>query len=125
MKSTLDATKPAIAWAVFRLGDDINRARRAWRMSIEDFVQRMGVGRGTLSRLEKSDPSVSIGKIAAALQALGKLHRLGDLINPATDNAGLMLADRTLPMRVRTRLKRAAPAGNSPESENDPGEVAF
>ena len=94
-------------------------------MSMEDFARRMGVGRGTLSRLEKGDPSVSIGKIAAALQALGELHRLADLIDPATDDAALMLTDRTLPKRIRTHPRKAGLAGNSPEREHDPGEVAF
>ena len=109
----MTSTRPAIARAVRHLGSDINRARRARRMSTADFAARMGVGRSTLARLEKGKPGVSIGALAAAMAALGELHRLSELIDPGSDDAALLLAGRTLPKRIRSPAK-PAPAGQEP-----------
>ena len=61
----------------------------------------MGVSRSTLVRLERGDPGISIGNLAAALQALGELHRFGELMDPARDDAGLLLSGRTIPKRIQ------------------------
>ena len=116
----MTSTRPAIARAVRHLGSDINRARRARRMSTADFAARMGVGRSTLARLEKGKPGVSIGALAAALAALGELHRLSELIDPSRDDAALLLAGRTLPKRIRNPARKAPADGQGPIGEYDP-----
>ncbi|MDE0113127.1 MAG: helix-turn-helix transcriptional regulator [Albidovulum sp.] len=118
--------RPSIARAVRQLGSDINRARRARRMPTSDFASRMGVGRSTLARLERGDPGVSIGNVAAALAALGELQRLSGLIDPSKDDAALLLSGRDLPQRIRT-AKGASIADRSSieESDAESGSVAF
>ena len=117
----MTSTRPAIARAVRHLGSDINRARRARRMSTADFAARMGVGRSTLARLERGKPGVSIGALAAALAALGELHRLSELIDPSSDDAALLLTGRELPQRIRSPGRRAPAAdGQGPIGKYDP-----
>lgn len=93
--------RPVIDRSIRQLGRDIARARRVRRMSTEDFAARMGVSRSTLARLERGDPGISIGNLAAALQALGELDRLRELVDPARDDAGLLLSGQSIPQRIR------------------------
>ena len=94
---------PAIKSSVRKLGSDISRARRARGMPTADFANRMGVSRSTLSRIEQGDLGVSIGNIASALQILGELGRVRELMDPSTDGIGLTLARDKLPQRIRSR----------------------
>lgn len=124
---TMTVLRPSVARAIRQLGSDINRARRVRRMPTADFASRMGVGRSTLARLERGDPGVSIGSVAAALAALGELQRLSGLIDPSRDNAALLLSGRDLPERIRTPVKGASTTDRRPVegSDADSGSVAF
>lgn len=97
----MEVVQPSINRALRLLGACISRARRARNMSTEDFSTRMGVSRSTLARLEKGEPGVSIKCLASALNALGELDRLSDLIDPSNDDVGLLLTGRKLPKRIR------------------------
>lgn len=100
---------PSIARGIARLGRDISRARRARRISTTDMAARMGVGRSTLHRLEQGDPGVSLNTLAMALSVLGLFDRLADLVDPAADDIGLMLAEKTLPKNVVSRRRSSQP----------------
>jgi transcriptional regulator with XRE-family HTH domain len=108
------AVHPSIVRGIVRLGQDISRARRARRISTTDMAARMGVGRSTLHRLEQGDPGVSLNTLAMALSVLGLFDRLAGLVDPASDELGLMLAEKTLPKRITSRRRNAS-------SENSPG----
>ena len=115
---------PAIKSSVRKLGSDISRARRTRGMPTADFANRMGVSRSTLSRIEQGDLGVSIGNIASALQILGELGRIRELMDPSTDGIGLTLARDKLPQRIRSRkepdrnaAKRFGRQSDSLESE--------
>lgn len=110
------AVHPSIARGIARLGQDISRARRARRISTTDMAARMGVGRSTLHRLEQGDPGVSLNTLAMALSALGLVDRLAGLVDPASDELGLMLAEKTLPKRITSR-RRNASSENSPNAD--------
>lgn len=98
---------PSIARGIARLGRDISRARRARRISTTDMAARMGVGRSTLHRLEHGDPGVSLNTLA--LSVLGFFDRLADLVDPAADDIGLMLAEKTLPKNIVSRRRSSQP----------------
>lgn len=110
------AVHPSIARGIARLGQDISRARRARRISTTDMAARMGVGRSTLHRLEQGDPGVSLNTLAMALSVLGLFDRLAGLVDPASDEFGLMLAEKTLPKRITSR-RRNASSENSPNAD--------
>ena len=92
---------PSVQRALRELGRDIRIARKKRRMPVAGFAVRMGVSQGTLLRLEKGDPGVSVGAVAMALLALGDLRRLGTIIDVSTDDNGLLLDVDRLPQRIR------------------------
>ncbi len=68
---------------------------------MSDFAERMGVSLGTLTRLEKGEPGVSLGAFAMALLALGELRRLDEVLDVSRDDTGLLLDVAALPQRIR------------------------
>lgn len=104
---------PSTARGIAKLGGDISRARRARRISTTDMAARMGVGRSTLHRLEQGDPGVSLNTLAMALLVLGLFDRLSDVADPASDDIGLMMAQKALPRNVVTRRRPSPPSATS------------
>ncbi|WP_422002726.1 helix-turn-helix domain-containing protein [Roseovarius mucosus] len=111
------AVHPSIARGIARLGQDISRARRARRISTTDMAARMGVGRSTLHRLEQGDPGVSLNTLAMALSVLGLFDRLADLVDPASDELGLMLAEKTLPRNISRRRRSLSEKSQGPAAQ--------
>jgi len=98
--------------ALTKLGEDLSTARRRRRISTVLMAERAFISRTTLARVEKGDPSVSMGIYATVLFVLGMAHRLGDLIEPSTDRLALALDEERLPRRVRTSR---TPKGRPPD----------
>lgn len=94
--------------ALQKLGADIATARKKRSLTVSMMADRMGVAATTYLRIEKGDPSVSIGGYAAALSALGMPGLFGDLIDPRKDSRGLLFDAEQLPKSVRVR-KQAKP----------------
>lgn len=88
--------------ALSKVGADINDARRRRRITIKLIARRAGVSRGTIGKIEKGDPSTSIGGYASVLFVLGMLDQLSDLMDSAHDLIGRRIEDEKLPQRVRT-----------------------
>jgi transcriptional regulator with XRE-family HTH domain len=99
--------------ALRKLGEDIRDARRRRRISMAIVAERASISRPSLSRVEKGDPSVSLGIYARVLFVLGLAERLGDLADVKSDALGLALEDERLPQRIRhpKRPKPAKPRG--------------
>ena len=91
----------AVKKTLARLGRDISIARRKRRMSLSDLASRMRMSEGTVRRLEKGDPGVSIRALAMALLAFGEIRRLHDLLDVASDDTGLVMDIEALPKRIR------------------------
>jgi transcriptional regulator with XRE-family HTH domain len=87
--------------ALRKLGRDLSLARRKRGISTADMAARMFITRDTLWRLEKGEPSVSVGSLATAAFILGMHNRLADLAAPGTDEIGLDLDEKRLPKRIR------------------------
>lgn|SRR5215472_3665248 len=92
---------PAIA-ALRRLGSDIRDARRRRSLSTDTVAGRALITRTTLRKVERGDPSVSLGIYATVLYVLGLLDRLAALADPGQDLTGLTLESDRLPQRVRS-----------------------
>ncbi len=88
--------------ALRRLGKDISDARRRRRIAMELMSERAGFSRITLSKIEKGDPSVSIGSYASALFVLGMIDHLAGLADASHDIVGRELEEENLPKRIRT-----------------------
>lgn len=84
-----------------KLGQDINDARRRRRITMELMAERAGLSRSTIGKIEKGDPTTSMGSYGAVLFVLGMEKRLGDLVDSMHDLLGRSLEDAKLPQRVR------------------------
>ena len=105
MKNPVNLPIPAIK-ALRKVGSDINDARRRRRITIALVAERAGISRATVGRIEKGDPTTSMGGYTAVLFVLGMLDRLADLVDAMHDVSGRQLADEQLPQRVRLANKR-------------------
>ena len=70
------------------------------------MAERSFITRKTLGRVERGDPTVSMGIYASVLFVLGMVDRLAGLVDPTTDRLGVLLEDEQLPKRIRTRTRR-------------------
>jgi len=84
-----------------KLGRDLAVARRKRAISTTDMAARLFVSRDTLWRLERGDPSVSLGTLATAAFVLGLHDRITNLAAPASDALGVSLDEQRLPRRIR------------------------
>jgi len=101
--SVLDVLPPNVRRSLSKLGADLALARRKRRVTTAMMAERMGVARSTYLRAEKGDPTVSLGVYAMALFVLGLGDVLGDLVDPRTDEQGLLLEAQRVPKRVRVK----------------------
>ena len=92
--------------ALRKLGQDINHARRRRRITVALMAQRAGLSRSTIGKIEKGDPSASMGAYAAVLFVLGMDKRLSDLVDSMHDLIGRRLEDENLPQRIRMPHKK-------------------
>jgi transcriptional regulator with XRE-family HTH domain len=77
--------------ALSTLGSNLCLARKRRKESLASFAERMQVSVPTLQKMEKGDPTVSIGVYASALWLIGRAQFLGMIADPATDETALML----------------------------------
>lgn len=87
--------------ALRKLGKDISDARRRRRIAMELMSERAGFSRITLAKIEKGDPSVSMGSYASALFVLGMIDHLAGLADFSHDIVGRGLEEENLPKRIR------------------------
>ena len=87
--------------ALRKLGQDINNARRRRRITAQLMAERSGLSRSTIGKIEKGDPTTSMGSYCAVLFVLGMEKHLRDLVDSKHDIVGRRLEDENLPLRVR------------------------
>jgi transcriptional regulator with XRE-family HTH domain len=92
--------------ALKKLGNDIHDARRRRRIPMTLMAERAGIGRTTLTKVEKGDGAVALGIYASVLFVLGMTNRLSDLADIKFDETGLMLDEENLPERIHLPSKK-------------------
>ena len=108
---------PQVQREIRRLGSDLQTARKKRRLAQRDMAARMGVSVDTLGRLEKGEPGVSLGTLAMAFLALGSLHRFSEVMDPGSDDIGLLSEQQALPQRVRRKSKPKSELTGGPVSK--------
>lgn len=101
--STKSSIPLPAAHALRKLGRDLALARRKRGISTSDMANRLFVGRNTLWRMERGDPTVAIGTLVTAAFVLNLHERLANLATPASDELALSLDERRLPKRIRRK----------------------
>jgi transcriptional regulator with XRE-family HTH domain len=111
MKSSVnDILPPQVRRSLAKFGADLSIARRKRRLTVAMVCERLGVSKATWQRMEKGDPTVSMGAYAQALFVLGFGAPLAGLIDQSTDEQGLLLEAERLPQRVTPpRRKKSSP----------------
>jgi len=92
--------------ALRKLGQDLNDARRRRRITIELMAERAGLSQATISKIEKGDPTASMGAYSTVLFVLGLAERLYELADASHDLTGRQLEEEKLPKRVRLPKKK-------------------
>jgi hypothetical protein len=111
MKQTSPPKLPIpVRKALRKLGQDIRDARLRRRIPTAIMSQRALVTRTTLHKLEKGDPTVSMGTYSTVLFVLGMTERLAELADARFDRLGLALEEERLPQRIRSGSRRSKKA---------------
>jgi hypothetical protein len=92
--------------ALAKLGADIRSARLRRRIPTTVMAERAFITRMTLGKVERGDPTVSMGIYAVVLFVLGLTPRLGELADVRADEVGLQLEEEHLPKRIRLSRTR-------------------
>ena len=109
MKSRANIALPRAARrALAKLGEDISVARKKRRISTVSMAERAFVSRSTYAKIEKGDPTVSMGAYATVLAILGLVDGVGELADRSSDSLGLDLDEERLPQRIFLRGRRKA-----------------
>lgn len=109
MKSPVDDVLPLrVRRSLAKLGSDLAIARRKRKLTAEMVAERVGVARTTYLKVEKGDPTVSMGVYAMTLFVLGFPEALADLADVRRDDTGLLLDTERLPKRVRIKKEPTA-----------------
>ena len=93
-----------------KLGEDITIARKKRRISTVSMAERAFISRGTLHKVEKGDPTVSMGIYATVLFILGLSDGLGEIADRTRDSLGLDIEEDRLPKKVQPRRRKRAPS---------------
>jgi transcriptional regulator with XRE-family HTH domain len=109
---------PVAVNAMRQLGENLAIARARRKESQREWAERIGVSAPTLIRMERGDPTVSMGTYASALWLIGRVQALPGVASPESDLGALELDVRQARQRrpVRTassisgRLTRAKKA---------------
>lgn len=101
--SVTDILPLRVRRALAKLGKDLKDARRKRNLTVLMMVERVGVSKATYLKVEKGDPSVSMGVYAMALFALGFSDALAEIADSRNDDTGLLMDSNRLPQRVRPK----------------------
>ena len=101
MKSNSTNTLPRAArQALIKLGEDITIARKKRRISTISMAERAFISRGTLYKVERGNPTVSMGVYATVLAILGLVEGLGQFADRRDDILGLDIEEDRLPKNI-------------------------
>ncbi len=101
MKSHATKTLPRAArQALAKLGADIAVARKKRRISTISMAERAFISRGTLYKVERGEPTVSMGIYATVLSILGLVDGLGNTADRRDDMLGLDIDEDRLPKKI-------------------------
>ncbi len=102
MRSSATDTLPRSARsALAKLGEDITVARKKRRISTVSMAERSFISRNTLYKLERGDPTVSIGIYATVLAILNLVDKLGNVAERSQDELGLDIDEDNLPEKIK------------------------
>lgn len=108
MRSSITDILPLrVRRSLAKLGKDLKDARRKRCLTVDMMIERVGVSKATYLKVEKGDPSVSMGVYAMTLFTLGFSNALAEIADSRSDDAGLLMDSSRLPQRVRPKKAKS------------------
>ena len=98
--NSINALPRAARQALIKLGEDITIARKKRRISTTSMAERAFISRGTLYKVERGNPTVSMGVYATVLAILGLVEGLGQVADRRDDILGLDIEEDRLPKKI-------------------------
>ena len=86
---SLNAVPAEAVASLATLGENLALARVRRRESQREWARRIGISPPTLIRMERGDPTVSMGIYATALWMMGRANALAELAEPVKDLGAL------------------------------------
>lgn len=86
--------------AAKQIGENLATWRKLSGLSSQQVADRVGVSRGTISRLENGDSSVSLAIFLSVCRAVGA-QDIALATDPYETDLGRARADQNLPKRIR------------------------
>lgn len=87
--------------AAKNIGEAVTTWRKLRSLTVQQLADKANVSRGTITRLESGDPSVSFETVLNVATMLGIADRVIDAFDPYETDYGRLRADEMLPQRVR------------------------
>ena len=91
----------AVKKALANIGSNLRVARIKRSIQMALIEERAGITHVTLTKVEKGDPTVSIGIYAKVIFVLGLIDDLYNIADPYNDYLGRRFDEENLPKRVR------------------------
>ena len=104
--SAVEALPVQARSALARLGADLATARKRRKQSLRAWATRLQVSVPTLMRMEKGDPTVSVGVYATALWMINRHAALALLADPKEDVAALEAEIQQASQRHRVKKEK-------------------
>ncbi len=100
-----DVLPQQIRRSLEKFGSDLALARKKRRLTVAMVAERVGLSKSTYVRVEKGDPTVSMGAYAMTMFVLGFGAALNSIVDPRVDDQGLLLDAQRMPKRVRVKAE--------------------
>ena len=104
--AAVEALPAQASSALARLGADLGTARKRRKQSLRAWATRLQVSVPTLMRMEKGDPTVSVGVYATALWMINRHGALAQLADPKEDVAALEAEIQQASQRHRAKKEK-------------------
>ena len=87
--------------AFIETGGSLKTWRKIYALKAVQVAERAGISLGTLHKIEKGDPSVSVGAFLEVVRSLGLLDSFAESLDPLNSDLGRMRVNENLPKRIR------------------------
>lgn len=114
--AAIDQMPSAVLVHLRALGEGLAVARKRRREPMSAWAGRIGISEPTLMRMEKGDPSVSMGVYATALWLIGRASAIAELSSPEHDEGALEDAVRVA--KARSVRKQSLTSDARPSSKD-------
>ena len=94
-------TTKSVQDAFIEMGESIRTWRILYELKAKQVAERAGISLGTLTKIEKGDPTVSAAALLEVLRSLGLLDTFTESLDPLSSDFGRARINENLPRRIR------------------------